>query len=127
MAKKDPRRPLASAAAGWNNPFTTLAADGLPTGEPTSAPTPATAAPAKRGRVVLRKETAHRGGKPVIIVYDFPAPITAATIEDLARRLKKACGAGGTVKGREIEIQGDQAARIRALLEADGFRVAGVT
>jgi translation initiation factor 1 (eIF-1/SUI1) len=30
------------------------------------------------------------------------------------------------VKDRTIEIQGDQPDKIRALLEAEGFRVAGV-
>ena len=31
-----------------------------------------------------------------------------------------------TVKGKRVEIQGDQVARIRAVLEAEGFEVAGV-
>ncbi len=31
-----------------------------------------------------------------------------------------------TVKDRAIEIQGDQAGKIRAILEAEGFQVAGV-
>jgi len=82
--------------------------------------------PSKMGRVVLRKETAHRGGKAVIVVHDFPTHHSPVFIENLAKRLRKSCGCGGTVNGREIEIQGDQAPRIRALLESEGFRVAGV-
>lgn len=101
-----------------NNPFEQLSSDGLPPG-PSSKPV-------KLGRVALRRETAHRGGKTVVIAYDFPPQITGKRIDELATKLKKSCGCGGTVKGREIEIQGDQPGKIRALLEAEGFRVVGV-
>jgi translation initiation factor 1 len=90
---------------------------------PGSAPAPQ---PVKLGRVVLRRETAHRGGKTVIVVHDFAPQITQAQIDGVATKLKKGCGCGGTVKDRAIEIQGDQPGKIRALLEAEGFRVAGV-
>jgi translation initiation factor 1 len=82
--------------------------------------------PVKPGRVVLRRETAHRGGKTVIVVHDFSPQITPAQIEAIATKLKKACGCGGTVKDRAIEFQGDQPGKIRTLLEGEGFRVAGV-
>ncbi len=103
-----------------SNPFDSLSSKGLPAGPEL----PIT--PPKRGRVVLRRETAHRGGKTVIVVHDFAPQITHAKIETLATQLKKAYGCGGTVKGHEIEIQGDQPGKIRALLEAEGFQVAGV-
>lgn len=99
----------------------------LPSGpEKVEAAAPTPLAPAKLGRVVLRRETAHRGGKEVIVIYDFAPHIGQDFIEDLARRLRKACGCGGTVHGREIEIQGNHTARLRVLLENEGFRVAGV-
>ena len=81
---------------------------------------------AKLGRVVLRRETARRGGKSVIVVDDFASHIGADLIEELSRKLRKSCGCGGAVKGRRIELQGDQPEKIRALLETEGFRVAGV-
>ena len=80
----------------------------------------------KMGRVVLQKETAHRGGKTVIVIKDFASHLPQSVIETVAKRVRAACGCGGTVKERRIEIQGDQAARIRAVLEAEGFEVAGV-
>jgi translation initiation factor 1 len=104
-----------------SNPFAKLSPEGLPPGPDLPPPKQP-----KLGRVVLRKETAHRGGKTVIVVHDFAPQITAKQIDDFATKLKKACGCGGTVKGRQIEIQGDQPSKIRALLEAGGFRVAGI-
>jgi translation initiation factor 1 len=109
-----------------NNPFAGLRIDGLPPGpEP---PSPDTLAPrkARLGRVVLRRETAHRGGKTVIVVHDFAPSIPMSVIEELARKLRNACGCGGTTRQRAIELQGNQAARIRALLEEEGFKVAGI-
>ena len=80
----------------------------------------------KMGRVILRRETAHRGGKTVIVIHDFPTHLPASAIEALARQLRGACGCGGSVKDRRIEVQGDQPAKIRALLEREGYQVAGV-
>jgi translation initiation factor 1 len=124
------KRPHTATPATWSNPFANLSAENLPAGASASSPVGAVcnrdqSAP-KLGRVILRRENAHRGGKTVIVVHDFPPQITAAFINDLARKLKKTCGCGGTVKERTIEIQGDQPAKIRAALEATGFQVAGV-
>jgi translation initiation factor 1 len=80
----------------------------------------------KMGRVLLRRETAHRGGKTVVVVYDFATHLPASIIEKVAKKLRSACSTGGTVKDRTIEIQGDQVARVRATLEAEGFIVGGV-
>ncbi len=80
----------------------------------------------KMGRVVLRKETARRGGKTVIVVDDFATHLPVSVIEKIGKKLRQTCGCGGTVKGRVVEIQMDQPARIRAVLEAEGFEVAGI-
>ena len=100
---------------------------------PNVAPSPkeaATPPPAqtlwKMGRVILRRETAHRGGKTVIVVHDFATHLPLSVIESIAKKLRTACGCGGAVKGRTIELQGDQPERIRALLESEGFQVAGL-
>jgi translation initiation factor 1 len=118
------RIPLHKPTGKLVSAFDSLTADGLAPGpETVLSAQPVT----KRGRVVLRRETAHRGGKAVVIAYDFESQVTIREIEELARQLKKSCGCGGTVKGREIEIQGDQPGKVCAILQAAGFRVAGVT
>ncbi len=80
----------------------------------------------KMGRVTLQRETAHRGGKTVIVIKDFATHLPISVIENVAKRVRSACGCGGTVKDKRIEIQGDQPAKIRAVLEAEGFEVKGV-
>ena len=96
----------------------------LPNGPGPEDKAPAAAA-WKPGRVVLRRERAQHGGKTVIVIDGFATHLPAAFIERTAAKVRTACGCGGTVKERRIEIQGDQAAKVRAVLEADGFTVAG--
>jgi translation initiation factor 1 len=131
MAKKR-KLDLTPTGDSLGNPFAALDSASLPAGE--TAPTPqaqdkfqAAAKPSRFGRVVLRREKAHRGGKTVIVIHDFAPNISYSYIETLAGKLKATCGCGGTTRERVIEIQGKQPARIRALLEQEGFRVAGVT
>jgi translation initiation factor 1 len=127
MAKKQ-KLDLTPTGAGLSNPFAALAVGGLPPGPQTpTAPVDAVAKPSKYGRVVLRREKAHRGGKTVIVIHDFAPNISYAYIEALAGKLKATCGCGGTTHERMIEIQGDQPGRIRELLQKEGFQVAGVT
>jgi len=79
-----------------------------------------------RSRVVLRKETARRGGKQVLVIGRWtPAP-TPDAVQQLARELQRHCGCGGTVRDREIELQGEPVARVRSYLESKGFRVDGI-
>lgn len=98
-----PSRPLSAAASG-------------PVG---GKPAPA---PAKnRGRVDIRRETGGRGGKTVTVVDGFVG-IGLPEKEQLAKRMRAACGCGGTVKDGAIEIQGDQRETIARILTEAGFR-----
>src|SRR5580658_6306595 len=124
MARKDRIEMTTENSVELNNPFADLQIDNLPLGDELPPP-PLKAKPAQ-GRVVLRRETAHRGGKIVIVIHDFAPFISNQSIEDLGRKLRSACGCGGTTHQRTIEIQGNQVDRIRSLLEQEGFRVAGV-
>lgn len=105
------------------NPFAGLDLGPLPAGPEVD---PTSRQPRKRGRVVLRREKSQRGGKTVIVVGDFATHLSVAEIDDLARRAKQACGCGGTVAGREIELQGEDSSRVRRFFEAEGFKVDGV-
>jgi len=127
MSKK--KIPINQAQTGLNPAFAALEVQGLPPG-PEKAPDLPKTGPAaiwKLGRVVLRKETAQRGGKIVIVVHDFATHLPVSVIELVAKTLRQQCGCGGTVKGRTIEIQGDQAGRIREILKKEGFEVSGVS
>jgi translation initiation factor 1 len=43
-------------------------------------------------------------------------------LDQIARRIKRACGTGGTVRGRTLEIQGDHRDAIAEVLLEFGFR-----
>ena len=106
------------------NPFASLSAAGLPVApkQPGSA-TPATAVPAarNRGRVDIKRTTAGRGGKTVTLVTGFVG-IGLPEKEALAKKMRAACGCGGTVKDGDIEIQGDQRETVARILSEAGFR-----
>jgi translation initiation factor 1 len=128
MARKGNARSPGGSPPDLNNPFAGLHIAGLPPGPAPAVPSasqPAAYKP-KPGRVVLRRETAHRGGKVVMVIDDFAPHISLASIEELGRRLRNACGCGGTIRQRGIELQGNQAGKIRAFLEKEGFIVAGI-
>jgi translation initiation factor 1 len=72
-------------------------------------------------RVVLDRK--RRAGKVVTVASGFQH--TAETLASLAATLKKKCGAGGTGRDGEIEIQGDHAARVAAELQKMGYRTKG--
>ncbi|MCR6656133.1 MAG: translation initiation factor [Opitutus sp.] len=111
------------------NPFGALQGLSLPTGVGSAsssqsvAPKPAPAAPASRnrGRVDIKRETGGRGGKTVTVVSGFTG-IGLPEKEDLAKKMRAACGCGGTVKDGQIEIQGDQRETVARILTEAGFR-----
>ena len=82
----------------------------------------AKAAPEKnRGRVEIRRETGGRGGKTVTTVSGFVG-IGLPEKEQLTKKMRGACGCGGTVKDGAIEIQGDQREKMAKILLEAGFR-----
>lgn len=111
------------------NPFAALSGAGLPSapkpapspGGPASSAAPKSAPAKSRGRVDIRRETGGRGGKTVTVVDGFVG-IGLPEKEQLAKKMRAACGCGGTVKDGAIEIQGDQRDKIAEILSAAGFR-----
>ena len=71
------------------------------------------------GRVKVRRETSGRRGKAVTTVADVPLDDVA--LKELAGRLKKRCGVGGSVKDGVIELQGDHRDVVLAELRAAGY------
>ena len=76
--------------------------------------------PVGGGVVRVSRETKGRGGKAVTLVRGLP--LQGAALEALGKRLRTACGSGGTSKDGVLEVQGDHVDRVLALLLADGHR-----
>jgi translation initiation factor 1 len=81
----------------------------------------APAAPAGDGIVRVSRQSKGRGGKVVTLVHGLA--LDAAALAALAKRLRSACGAGGTVDQGVVELQGDQRERVAAWLQGEGFVV----
>lgn len=79
------------------------------------------AVPKGDGVVRVSRETKGRGGKAVTLVKGVL--LDAAGLTELGKKLKNACGSGGTVKDGVIEVQGDHCERVVELLKAQGHTV----
>jgi translation initiation factor 1 len=117
-----------------HNPFGALSSSGLPSlpqgaaraapqtlGKQTEAQSIRKIPSLNRGRVDIVRETGGRGGKTVTVVSGFVG-IGEPEKDRLAKRMRAACGCGGTVKEGRIEIQGDQREKIAEILAEAGFR-----
>ena len=88
----------------------------------TCPPPPKVLTPPERQTARLNVEK-RKKGKVVTVVRGLPAEEN--DLPGLLGRLKAACGAGGTMKDDELEIQGDHLERLRGLLVDIGYRVRG--
>ena len=114
------------------NPFGALSGAGLPSaparpavgsGVNAGSGSKAMAPEKNRGRLEVRRETGGRGGKTVTTVSGFTG-IGLPEKEQLCKKMRGACGCGGTVKDGAIEIQGDQRETVARILTEAGFRAA---
>ncbi len=71
--------------------------------------------------LTLIYERKGRGGKQATIISGFE--VDDAELQDLAARIKKKLGTGGSVRSGEILIQGDRRDELRRLLPELGFKV----
>ena len=78
------------------------------------------AAPVPKGDGIVRvsRETQGRRGKGVTVVRGLE--LAPDALAELGKRLKAACGSGGTARDGVIEIQGDHRDRVVELLAAEG-------
>lgn len=134
MARAKKQRIATEAApASFANPFAILDLPGREPspkgGDPRLAGPPQDQRPSEplgptpAERLLLRRSTAHRGGKTVLVLEDFSTAWTNPKLEALLHELKSSLGCGGTVKDRTLELQGDQPDRLIRLLESRGFAV----
>ncbi|HEY4263566.1 MAG TPA: translation initiation factor [Schlesneria sp.] len=83
--------------------------------------------PVPKELVAPQKQTARlslekrKKGKLVTVVRGLSA--AANDLPTLLTKLKNACGAGGAIEGDELEIQGDQQARLQTILSELGYKV----
>ena len=114
-----PKQPTPDDRPGGltHNPFAALRPDGQPAPPPVDdTPAPGDD-PAPTGRIVVRREKKGRGGKTVtrITGLDLAPP----ALDALKRQLKKALGAGASIDGTDLLLQGDLTSRAASWLESE--------
>ncbi len=73
------------------------------------------------GVVRIRREVKGRKGKTVTSIFGLP--LDDEKLKQFARRLKRLCGAGGSVKGGMIVIQGDHRDTLLKEIQKAGYTV----
>ena len=94
--------------------------------DPDPEPSPGADAPAafpsaRQQTARIARDRKRRAGKTVTVISGLRHD--PATLDKLLKTLKQQCGAGGTVKDGELEIQGDHRERVAEALKALGYSV----
>lgn len=125
MSRKKQRISTSEGDGLKQNPFEELELNGLPSGPESSSnyklPSKREKKKSDRGRVDIIRQTAHRGGKAVTVITNFPQ-IELLEKKELAKKMQKSCSVGGTVKDGNIEIQGDNREEVKRILLEAGFK-----
>ena len=61
-----------------------------------------------------------KGGKIATVIKGFSQ--TDESLKNLAKRIKRQCATGGSIKNNEIIIQGNKRDLIKKILEEEGFK-----
>ncbi len=81
-----------------------------------------TTLPAGQQKLKIRLDTKQRAGKAVTLVEGFLG--TKEDLEELGKKLKAACGTGGSAKDGEIIVQGDNRDKVHQWLLKNGYTAA---
>lgn len=76
--------------------------------------------PPQQQNLKVQRSRKGRKGKTVTVISGFQ--LKPETLDDLLKKLKTQCGAGGTVKENELEIQGDHTQKLVQILTQLGYK-----
>ena len=71
--------------------------------------------------IQVKIDRSGRRGKTVTMITNIQH--NPQVIEELEKKLKQQCGAGGTSYAKKIEIQGDHVDKVKSYLEKEGYDV----
>jgi translation initiation factor 1 len=74
-----------------------------------------------RQKLYVSLDRKNRKGKVVTLVEGFVGD--EEDLKDLGKKLKSACGSGGTAKDQIILLQGDFISKVIHILEKEGYQV----
>jgi len=77
--------------------------------------------PPQQQVIYLHRESKGRGGKGVTLIKGLV--LSEGELSALVKKIKQACGTGGTVKDGVIEIQGEHREKIADTLRKLGYKV----
>ena len=77
-----------------------------------------TLAPSQQ-KLRVRLDTKQRAGKAVTLIEGFVGK--QEDLEELGKKLKSYCGTGGSAKGSEVIVQGDQREKVMQWLKNNGY------
>jgi translation initiation factor 1 len=77
----------------------------------------------KETQIIQIRVDRRRYGKAMTIVEGFDSSVD---VKALAKQLKSRLATGGTLKGKTIELQGDQRGRVKAILIKMGYSQEGI-
>lgn len=72
-------------------------------------------------KVNVKEKRNPKTGNPVTVVSNIQH--NPQVIDKLASKLKKSCGAGGSIDAKTITVHGSHSDKVKLILEKEGFEV----